>query len=68
MTPEFFEPPKNFDAEAYLEAAAAALELPIDPAHRDGVLKFLDFTARMANSVMDFELPEDTDPAPIFRP
>ena len=68
MTPEFLEPPKNFDANAYLDAAAAALELTIDPAHRDGVLRFLDFTARMANFVMEFELPEDTEPAPVFRP
>jgi len=57
-----------FDAEAYVGAAAALLGLPIDPAHRPGLVLNLERIAQMAALVMEFPLPEETEPAPVFRP
>ncbi len=68
MTPEFLPIPEHFDPDAYLEAAAAAVDLSIAPAHRPGVLTFLDLAARMAGHVAEFELPDTMEPAPVFKP
>ena len=57
-----------FDAEAYLDAAAALLGLPLDPAHRPGVLLNLRRLAEMAALVTEFPLPDDAEPAPVFTP
>jgi hypothetical protein len=61
-------PDQSFDAEAYVDAAAAIIGLPIDPAHRPGVILNLERIAQMAALVLAFELPEGTEPAPVFRP
>jgi hypothetical protein len=61
-------PDQSFDAEAYLDAAAALLGLPIDPAHRPGVLLNLQRLAEMAALVMEFPLPDEIEPAPVFTP
>jgi hypothetical protein len=57
-----------FDAEAYVDAAARLIGLPIDPAHRPGVVLNLERLAQMAALVMDFDLPEETEPAPVYAP
>jgi hypothetical protein len=57
-----------FDIETYVDAAAALIELPLDPAHRPGVILNMQRIAEMAALVMSFPLPEDAQPAPIFRP
>jgi hypothetical protein len=56
------------DHEAYVDAAAALIGLPIDPAHRPGVIVNLERIAQMAALVMEFALPEEAEPAPVFRP
>ena len=61
-------PGQTFDADAYVEAAAALIGLPIDPAHRPGVVLNLERIAQMAALVMDFPLPDEIEPAPVFRP
>ena len=58
---------KPFDAGAYLDAAAAALELPIAPEHRAGVIVNLERLAAMARLVMEFPLADEIEPAPVFR-
>jgi hypothetical protein len=68
MTPEFLPPPAGFDGEAFLRTVAPALGLSIDPAYQQGTLVYLDFTARMAQFVMDFKLPDTLEPAAVFRP
>ena len=57
-----------FDAEAYLDAAAAALGLPIAPEHRPGVLANLERIAGMARLLAEFPLPAEIEPAPVYRP
>jgi hypothetical protein len=56
------------DPEAYVDAAAALIGLRIDPAHRPGVIVNLERIAQMAALVMEFALPEEAEPAPVFRP
>ena len=55
-----------FDAEAYVDAAARLVGLPLDPAHRPGVVLNLERIAQMAALVTAFALPEETEPAPVF--
>lgn len=61
-------PESLFDAEAYIDAASRLIGLPIDRAHRAGVLLNLERIAQMAALVMDFPLPEECEPAPVFTP
>lgn len=51
----------TFDPYAYLDAAAAALDLPIPAAHRDAVAANLARLHAMASEVMEFPLPESAD-------
>jgi hypothetical protein len=51
----------------YIAAAARALDLPIEPAWMPAVKANLEVTLRLATVVADFELPDTTEPAPIFR-
>jgi hypothetical protein len=57
-----------FDAEAYVDAAARLIGLPIEPAHRPGVVLNLERIARLAALVMEFDLPEEIEPAPVYTP
>ncbi|HVH77932.1 MAG TPA: DUF4089 domain-containing protein [Stellaceae bacterium] len=58
----------SFDVEAYVDAAARLIGLPLDPAHRPGVVLNLQRIAQMAALVMEFPLPEETEPAPVYEP
>jgi hypothetical protein len=58
----------QFDAAAYLDEAANLMDLPLDPAHRPGVIENMARLAAMADLVMQFGLPEDTELGPVFRP
>ena len=55
-------------AEALMNAAAAALSLPLDPAHRPGVISNLRLAARMAALVEGKTLTVHQEPAPVYRP
>jgi hypothetical protein len=57
-----------FDAEAYVDEAAGLIGLPIDPAYRPGVVLNLERIAQMAALVMEFDVPEETEPAPVYLP
>jgi Protein of unknown function (DUF4089) len=59
---------RPFDVAVYVDAAAALIELPLDPAHRPGVILNMQRIADMAALVMSFPLPDDVEPAPIFHP
>ncbi|MBL9204812.1 MAG: DUF3225 domain-containing protein [Opitutaceae bacterium] len=52
----------------YVDHAASALRLPIDRAHRPGVIQNLQRTASLAEPLMAFELPEGAELAPTFKP
>jgi hypothetical protein len=54
--------------EAYVDAAAAALRLPLDPAHRPGVLHYFTLAASLADLVGEHPLAITDDPAESFVP
>ncbi len=60
------EPLSRHEIEALADAGAAALELPLAEAHRPGVIQNLERIRDMARSVMEFPLPEEIEPAPVF--
>ena len=54
--------------EAFADQTAAALSLPLDPAHRPGVIANLQRAAAIAAPLLAFPLPADTEIAPVFTP
>lgn len=54
--------------DAYVDQSAAALGLPLDPAHRAGVVQSLQRTAAVAAPLFAFALPSEPDLAPVFTP
>jgi hypothetical protein len=57
----------NDPLDDFITAAADALALPVDPAWRPAVRAHLEVTSRLARLVEELELPDDAEPAPIFR-
>jgi hypothetical protein len=51
----------------YIAAAARVLDLPVEPAWLPAVKANLEVTLRLATVVADFELPDSTEPAPIYK-
>ena len=58
--------PKN-DLDAYIDAAAQALGIPIQPEWRGEIRANLDVTFKLAALVAEKELPDDAEPAPVFK-
>ena len=54
--------------EAYVDAAAAALGLPLHAEHRPGVLHYFALAAGMAALLDELMLTVHDDPAEIFVP
>ena len=50
-----------------ISAASAALDLPFDEAWRPAIKANLEVTLKLANMVAEFPLPDEAEPAPIFR-
>ena len=55
------------DIDAWLDANAALLGIVVAPEWRDAVRLHMRITRDLAQRVMDFELPDEADPAPVFR-
>lgn len=53
---------------AYVDETAKRVGLPIAPEHRPGVIQFTGILLVHAALVMEFSLPDDVEPAPVFRP
>jgi hypothetical protein len=51
----------------FITATADALALPIEPAWRPAVRTHLEVTLRLGKLVDEFDLPDDAEPAPVFR-
>jgi hypothetical protein len=54
--------------EAYVDAAAAVLQLPLSPEHRPGVLHYFALAASMAELVAAQPMTISDDPAEAFVP
>jgi hypothetical protein len=60
--------PRTPDAlDAFIDAAGRALALPVEPGWRGAIRANLDATLRLAALYADFPLPDDAEPAPVFR-
>ena len=51
----------------FIDAAAHALALPVEPDWRPAVAANLRVTLEHAASVEAFALPDDAEPAPVFK-
>jgi hypothetical protein len=58
--------PKTVDARAYAQAMAAALDLPLTPEYAPQVEANLAVAFRLAPLFLDFPLPDEAEPAPVF--
>ena len=54
------------DIDAYIDAAARVLSIPIDPAWKPAVRENLSVIFAHAGRVADFPLPDEAEPAPVF--
>lgn len=59
--------PKPDHLDAYIDAAAQALGIPVQPEWKPAVRANLEVTFRLAAAVGEKELPDDAEPAPVFR-
>jgi hypothetical protein len=50
----------------FIDAAALALDLPVEPAWKAAVRANLELTLRLGALVSAFELPDEAEPAPVF--
>jgi 1-carboxybiuret hydrolase subunit AtzG-like len=53
--------------EDFVDAAARALDLPLETAWKPAIKANLEVTLRLAALFADFPLPDDAEPAPVFR-
>lgn len=53
--------------DQFIASAAAALGLPLEEAWKPAVKANLDVTLRHAATVAEFKLPDDAEPAPVFK-
>ena len=59
------KPPDPLDP--YIDAAAQALGIPVQPEWKDEIRANLDVTFKLAALVAEKELPDDAEPAPVFK-
>jgi hypothetical protein len=57
----------NDALDEFIDAATRALELPLEPAWRPAVKANLLVTLRQGALVAEFALPDDAEPAPVFK-
>ncbi len=53
--------------DSYIDAAAAALGIPIRPEWKPDIRANLAVTFKLAAFVGEKELPDDAEPAPVFK-
>lgn len=58
----------DFDPEAYARQAAAAIGLPLNPAHLPGITMNLALAHRMAGLIAQMKLSPADEAAPVYVP
>jgi hypothetical protein len=53
--------------DEFITASARALDLSVDAAWHPAIRSNLEVTFRLASLVAEFSLPDDEEPAPVFR-
>jgi hypothetical protein len=54
------------DLDAYIAAGTALLGIPVRPEWREAIRQHLTASFDLARAVLDFPLPDEADPAPVF--
>ena len=57
----------NDPLDTFIDGAAAALDLKVEPAWKPAVRTHLQVTLRHGTQVAAFPLPDDAEPAPVFK-
>ena len=60
-------PKHSKSLDAYIDAAAAALNIPVKPEWKGEIRANLEVTFKLAALVAEKELPDDAEPAPVFQ-
>ncbi len=55
------------DIDAFMDASARMLGLPIDPAWKAAIRENLTVIVKHADKVANFPLPDEAEPAPLFK-
>ena len=58
----------DIDWEAFLDHMSVLVGTTVPEQYRAEVIAYLKLTRTIAQPMLEFELPEDTEPAPVFRP
>ena len=58
----------DLQLDAFIVAGARVLGLPIEDAWKPAIRAHLEVSLRFAARVMEFALPDEAEPAPVFRP
>ena len=53
--------------DSYIDSAAAMLGIPVAPAWKAAIHANLDVTLKFATLVGEKELPDEAEPAPVFK-
>lgn len=56
------------DYAIYVEQTAQILEIPLPEEYREGVVENMAQLSAIAQQVMEFPLPPNTEIAPVFKP
>ena len=59
---------KDFDPDALMDQMASFLGLTIEPEYRAGVAQHLQSARKIAAPLLAFELDDEAEPAPVFKP
>ena len=60
------KPSRRDPLDSFVDAAAHALDLKLEPAWKGAVKANLEVTLALAALFADFPLPDDAEPAPVF--
>lgn len=59
--------PDRDQLDDFIDSAAKVLSLPLEPAWKPAVRANLEASLKLANMVSEFPLPDDAEPAPVFK-
>ena len=59
--------PSSDPTDDFIEAAASALGIPLDPAWKPAIRGNLEVSLKLARLVDEFPLPDDAEPAPVYK-
>jgi hypothetical protein len=59
--------PSHDPTDDFIEAAAKSLDLSLDPAWNPSIRSNLEVTFKLARLVEEFPLPDDAEPAPVYK-